>query len=1241
MGNEQSKRGDIPVNGPSHSTLSPPSPATSFSSSSTSISSRRSGAGGKRSQTASPAPLSTHGMASSAAPFGPLSPPPGPSKPWWDGEGNLRLPPMLEVLNLAQQGMARRETMAMMRALEGNKSIRELNLAGNKLHDSGVEVLAALLHTDALLERLDLSSNGITDRGVTFLARAIAANPKLALVELRLCFNSLTDTSCAHLAQCVKNNSTLMRADLSGNSAVSMNGKHLLHAMRSRPALVAAGKAILPTSPPRPGFSEEVQLTDARDMLTVTDSERRSASAHTSPVHARLAHHGHSRSTFASPQQSSTADPRTSSFSLAAPMSNQLHIAAAANFSAPNSPQHALASAEDEADFSSQPAAAAATKAHANGTSSTAGAPLLSRKGQAKQAELLSHERRVELDLDAELQRLRGHPADKVSAALLEQVFNILRHDDAQMSRFVELSVAFRQGSIPVGSFYTFVLESLRFQGLKASMPMMLVALNSAPERQMQLKKAHIEYCCVKMLLAEKKEAQARGENTLPAFGGQPSSEKPSMEINTAVEPTAFDALLRRTAAATAAATADDKDGFVSPTTAAVAEADTPVFSKLGNFPSQQSKAPPLFDEQPVLPAFNVPIATAAPSVPPAAAPTAATVAAAQTPVAPIPTKGVAASSLAAQNAIAVPPRARTPGAPVTAAAAPAAATATTFSKSASPPVSSSATSSSSSSSSSFTPSSSLDLPADVPDSSVLAIFMRDKAKRAAAAAAAQAAMEAREVAAAEAARIKEEAAAKKKAEEATKKAAEALKKEQAAAEKRAAEAAKAAAAEAERVRRLAEKAEKARIEREKRDAEEAAARARAAQVAAEKAAAVEAALRAKREAEAAAAAETAARVAREEEERIARRLKRAAELEEAARAAEAARVAEAQAAEQEAARKKARREAREAEKERARLLAEQEAATESAAHDAASQRRKEKDQEKLRRLVAEAEAAAAVAAADAAEVDRITLMEEEGLMGEAVDANGAASAVEDKEAKRLRKEQKRIKREAKEARRIEREKLAAQQPQPQAPPPPTQFATPPPAAHSASASASSAANNSSSSEPADVVSRWAARYTAQLPTIFVPPIPPPIPDAPLAASNSFIPYEEEVALQRAEQARRARIAALHVAYQQAQADAAKRDRDQAAIKPDVLPLLLNLHLVFPPLDESTGRPLPAGTLYPFSLALQSDSSPAAVKKAFLKASIVVHPDKQAKSDANRGQLSSLIFPLLRDAYQNFTAKLA
>jgi P2-related tail formation protein len=127
------------------------------------------------------------------------------------------------------------------------------------------------------------------------------------------------------------------------------------------------------------------------------------------------------------------------------------------------------------------------------------------------------------------------------------------------------------------------------------------------------------------------------------------------------------------------------------------------------------------------------------------------------------------------------------------------------------------------------------------------------------------------------------------------------------------------------------------------------------------------------------------------------------------------------------------------------------------------------------------------------------------------------------------------------------------------------------------------------------------------------------------------------VKLRRADAAQRARIGALHAAYNQAVADAAKRERDQAAIHPNILPLLLNLHSIFPPVDEQ-GKPLP-NQPHAFSVALQSDSSPAAIKRAFLKASVLVHPDKQAKSNVQRVELSSLLFPILQASYNHFNSK--
>jgi hypothetical protein len=1065
---------------------------------------------------------------------------------------------MLEVLNLSHQHMTRREVATLLRALQDHKTIRELNLAGNDLGDAGAESFATMLHTDVLLERLDMSANALTDRGVAHLARAIAANEQLALTNLRLRDNNLTDSSCAHLAQCVKSNVTLVHVDLSGNSKISANGRHILKAMASRPALVDAGKASAAPSLSPPG---EVQLMDVRLM------DKRSSN-------------GSSNGSAAVPASRAGA-----AFTLAAPTSALAHVEPA-NFSAPNSAQKTMLDGAGGADFSSS-------------ASSPRGG--LSRKGQAKQAELLSHEQRVQMELEGQLARLRAQKAEDVSAQLLEQVFLLLRSDDAQMARFVELSVAFRQGGLSVSSFYSYALESLRFRGLCACIPAMLVTLQSAPEKQAQLQRAHIEYLCVKALLAEKKQAQANGDHSALAsstFGGLPSSASDattatpvaSSFASSSAGSSALDVLRGRPASDAE----DDEDEEE--------QSSSSIFPPLATFPQQQ--APPLFPPMPTMQQQQQQLPFPLPSLP----------------------ADLGAAIRSAKSPVVNPTAA---SAPVPNAAVPSAAAAVSADTASSASVTVASTSTASGIAGAFIPPS---------DTSVQFRLMQEKLARAQAAdKAARRAKEERDAAAeaaaaAEAKRAKEEETAKKKAAEAAarkaeeqrKREEEQRKKDEAAAAKRAAEAARAAAAEMERLRREAEKAEKARLEREKREAAEAAVRQKEAQLAAERAeaAAAEAAAR---------AAEAAAHAAREEEERQARRARRNAELEEAARAAEEARLAE-----EEAARKKARKEARELERERARATAEREAAAEEA--------------EAARKLVAEAADAAATneaeqaAAAAAAEAERIALLDElEDRLPSASSAPSAgenALSPEEKEAKRIRKEEKRAKRAAKEARKIEREKLAAQQaPQPVVPPP-TQFHTPTPPAAAGGASAASSSSSSSGGGLAEQVSRWAARFTPQLPPIFVPPVPPPMPDVPAAASSSFIPYEDEVKLQRQEAQKRARISALHQAYSQAVADAAKRDRDQANIKPDVLPLLLHLHAIFPVVDETTGKATSAP--WPFSTALQGDGaspSAAAIKKAFLKASLVVHPDKQTGRDAQRTALSSLVFPLLQASYQHFVSK--
>ncbi|KAL1250553.1 hypothetical protein QQF64_018349 [Cirrhinus molitorella] len=143
-------------------------------------------------------------------------------------------------------------------ALKSNPShLRELNLRGNKLGDSGVKNLSDLLMnpqfnleklrlcrcsitekqclilTSALksnpshLRELDLSFNELGDSGVKNLSDLLM-NPQFKLEKLDLCDCSITEKQCLILTSALKSNpSHLRKLDLSGNQIKNTGVNHL------------------------------------------------------------------------------------------------------------------------------------------------------------------------------------------------------------------------------------------------------------------------------------------------------------------------------------------------------------------------------------------------------------------------------------------------------------------------------------------------------------------------------------------------------------------------------------------------------------------------------------------------------------------------------------------------------------------------------------------------------------------------------------------------------------------------------------------------------------------------------------------------------------------------------------------------------------------------------------------------------------------------------------------------------
>ncbi|XP_067307353.1 NLR family CARD domain-containing protein 3-like isoform X2 [Pseudorasbora parva] len=167
-------------------------------------------------------------------------------------------------VRLSYCGVTGEGCAALASSLRSNPShLRELNLSWNKLGDSGVSMLSAVLKDPhCKLEKLELRNCGVTDEGCAALASALRLNPshlreldlswnklgdsvkllcaaledphcKLEILELRCC--GVTDEGCAALASALRSNpSHLRHLNLSGNN-LGQTGVKFLSDLKNDP----------------------------------------------------------------------------------------------------------------------------------------------------------------------------------------------------------------------------------------------------------------------------------------------------------------------------------------------------------------------------------------------------------------------------------------------------------------------------------------------------------------------------------------------------------------------------------------------------------------------------------------------------------------------------------------------------------------------------------------------------------------------------------------------------------------------------------------------------------------------------------------------------------------------------------------------------------------------------------------------------------------------------------------------
>ncbi|CAF0740150.1 unnamed protein product [Adineta ricciae] len=129
-----------------------------------------------------------------------------------------------KILNLWGNRFTSKSLFVLIKALEGNQTLQELDLSHNSLGDDGIQILSQFFSlNNCEIKHLDLSSNHVTDVGAQSIADMLRRNRTIKRLSLNK--NDIEDTGLGGIAIAIRNgNERIVELKFDDNPRITREG---------------------------------------------------------------------------------------------------------------------------------------------------------------------------------------------------------------------------------------------------------------------------------------------------------------------------------------------------------------------------------------------------------------------------------------------------------------------------------------------------------------------------------------------------------------------------------------------------------------------------------------------------------------------------------------------------------------------------------------------------------------------------------------------------------------------------------------------------------------------------------------------------------------------------------------------------------------------------------------------------------------------------------------------------------